>query len=169
MHATRADALLLPDAFPGIDLRCFPHGKLDVLRRIVDRQAPAACRDPPYHAAGERHALRSAGLEARESDAYVLRPAVTYNGRPVQVGHSNGLYLYYDHPDSAKEEGPAEGRCVSPPLGSRAPACRLDPRAVPAASPAPPPDGARAGPEGEPGLSASLPQPPPTPDPPGRS
>ena len=92
-------------------------GNLDALHALLARRA--GIFDDFFQADVERHSLHISGLElGKGKDVYVHQPPVSYNGRPVYVGHTTGNYIYY-------VTGEDEGWCLSDYLGNENTECRL--------------------------------------------
>ena len=114
-------------------------GNREVLQQLLEREGPL---DPFWDVGKAVYSLCVTGLDDEHNDVYVCQPPLTYNRKPVYVGHTCGKYLYYYHPTSQGlgDEGEDDfleplpdmdvnlcsGWCISRHLGSGLPAFRFD-------------------------------------------
>ena len=99
-------------------------GRLPALVRLLEHRPGAvdACGDD-----APCHSLLIADLHEGNADLhdlYVRQAPLSYNGRPVFVGHTNGKYVYFYKP-KAKGDRHAPGWCLSSYLGDGATTFRL--------------------------------------------
>ena len=118
-------------------------GNREVLQLLLDREGPL---DPFWDVGKAVYSLCVTGLDDEHNDLYVCQPPLTYNRKPVYVGHTCGKYLYYYHPTSQGlgDEGEDDfleplpdmdvnlcsGWCISRHLGSGLPAFRFNSQLV---------------------------------------
>ena len=128
------DLLPLPDAPTALHTAAAA-GELALLTTLAERRP--GCLDVLPPSGARAHSLRITALDPGRgrNDLYVPQPPLTYNDRPVYVGHAYGHYLYYyEHQQGTAPElddkgapkaAPAPGWCITDYLGSGAPEYRL--------------------------------------------
>ena len=83
------------------------------------------CPDAGIAHGPSARSLHITAMEPHCNDLYVFQGLLTYNGRPVYIGHFTGKYVYYFLPQPHGKAAHATGWCLSEYLGDGAPSVRL--------------------------------------------
>ena len=110
-------------------------GKLPLLQLLLGRHvgfldappdpSPGAHAADDDGAAAPPRSLLLTEMGADRNDVYMQQPPLTYNARPVYIGLSHGLYVYWYEPRASVKKALAPGWCLSHYLGAGDPDFRL--------------------------------------------
>ena len=149
--------LALLDAHPTLDAYPLPGapsarhtaaaaGQLPLLVLLLDRHRGCFDVCPDAEATPKSIRISNLGSARGWNDLYIPQPPLTYNAKPVFVGHAHGQYMYYYRPPRG-ERSLKEGWCLSDYLGYGAPSFRLLLESLAEAEAPPSEDGAGEGAE----------------------